>query len=302
MKTLFVINSLEGGGAERALVRLVDAMASCSWFSEKEIHLVLLDKKPIEQEIPSEVVVHQLDSKGGFISSLKGLGRKVEEIKPEVMVSYLTRSNIASSLLSKFYSVPLIISERVNTSSHFIGGAAFLYKAMVKYLYPFANKIVAVSDGVKSDLVDNFGIDPEKVVVINNGYSKLELEKSASDSESIEMPKNSYAVAVGRLVPNKNMRLLIQAHAEGNYDFDLLILGDGPDRDELEAYARALNDLRNGQVYFKGFVRNPYPYIKGALFYVSSSNAEGFPNALVESMVLGKAVLSTNCPWVLLKY
>ena len=102
-----------------------------------------------------------------------------------------------------------------------------------------------------------------------------------------------YVISVGRLVKNKNFSLLINAYAKANISEDLVILGVGDEELLLKELA---NELGVGnKVHFLGFKSNPYPYVKSAEYFISTSNAEGFPNAIVEAMCLEKAVVATNC-------
>ena len=103
-----------------------------------------------------------------------------------------------------------------------------------------------------------------------------------------------YAVTMGRLVPNKNFAMLIEAFARAGIAGKLLILGDGPERDALTRKLEALG--LTGRVMMPGFSDNPFPTLARADFYVSPSNAEGFPNSLLEAMSVGLPVVSTNCP------
>ena len=90
-----------------------------------------------------------------------------------------------------------------------------------------------------------------------------------------------YAVTMGRLVPNKNFGMLIEAFARSRIAGKLLILGDGPERDALTRQVEALGLA--GRVVMPGFSANPFPTLARADFYVSPSNAEGFPNSLLEA-------------------
>jgi N-acetylgalactosamine-N,N'-diacetylbacillosaminyl-diphospho-undecaprenol 4-alpha-N-acetylgalactosaminyltransferase len=220
----------------------------------------------------------------------------VRTIEPDVVVSYLTRANLAAAFVCKLMSIPVIISERVNTTHHLTGRFAFIQKLMVRFCYPLADQIVAVSGGVKDDLIQNFNISSSKCSVIYNGYEYSEIEELSKQHAIAGVSRRPFAIALGRLVPNKNVSLLLQAWQLARPQCDLLILGDGPDRDALEKEVDAYNETSDYKIRFLGFSKNPYPYIARAQFYVSASNAEGFPNSLVEAMTLGLPVISTDCP------
>jgi N-acetylgalactosamine-N,N'-diacetylbacillosaminyl-diphospho-undecaprenol 4-alpha-N-acetylgalactosaminyltransferase len=87
--------------------------------------------------------------------------------------------------------------------------------------------------------------------------------------------------------------MLIDAFAQSDVEGDLVILGEGPERQALLRLAavRGIGD----RVHLPGYVDNPYACLKRAYAYVSASNAEGFPNALVEALVVGIPVAVTDC-------
>nr|WP_302473554.1 glycosyltransferase [Thalassolituus sp.] len=292
---MFVINSLEGGGAERALSRLLVALSGDAWAADKEIHLVLLDDYEVEQVIPASVKVTTLSAQGSLLKSVTGLASVIRAIKPDAVVSYLTRANLAASVVCKLMRIPVIISERVNTTHHLTGRFAFIQKLMVRLLYPLPNRVVAVSGGVKEDLVQNFNVSASKCSVVYNGYDQSELNELSQESVA-SISDRPFAIAIGRLVPNKNVTMLLRAWRLAQPQCDLLILGEGPDRDMLQQEVDAYNEISDYKIRLVGFCKNPYPYIAMAQFYVSASNAEGFPNSLVEAMTLGLPVISTDCP------
>ncbi len=294
-RILFVINSLEGGGAERALSRLLVALSGDAWAADKEIHLVLLDDYEVEQVIPASVKVTTLSAQGSLLKSVTGLASVIRAIKPDAVVSYLTRANLAASVVCKLMRIPVIISERVNTTHHLTGRFAFIQKLMVRLLYPLSNRVVAVSGGVKEDLVQNFSVNERKCSVVYNGYDQSELNELSQESVA-SISDRPFAIAIGRLVPNKNVTMLLRAWRLAQPQCDLLILGEGPDRDMLQQEVDAYNEISDYKIRLEGFCKNPYPYIAKAQFYVSASNAEGFPNSLVEAMTLGVPVISTDCP------
>jgi len=291
-RVLFVINSLAGGGAERVLLELIGA--SRRFVKDYDISLALLDDEKREYAAPEWLKIHQLDSRGGLIRSAIELHRLLRTLRPDVVLSFLTRANFASVAGARMLGHRAIISERVNTSGHFSRGpSAAVSKLLVRLIYPSADKVIAVSEGIAQDLVANFGVPTEKILTIPN---PVNMNKIIAASREICERKFEYpfAVAVSRLTKTKNVMLLVEALAASGLALPLVILGQGP---EYETIQRRINALGlNQQVHMLGFVTNPYPIIASATCYLSGSNAEGFPNGLVEALALGRSVVATNCP------
>ncbi|MEI8649090.1 glycosyltransferase [Paraglaciecola sp. Hal342] len=258
-----------------------------------KFHLILLDALPEEQQCPNYVEKVTLDANGKLISSYRQLSHWVKMNKPDLLVSFLTRSNLISTLIGNRQNIPSIISERVNTSSHFATArTGFISKFMIRMIYPEATSVVPVSQGVMQDLVDNYSVPKEKCTVMYNAYDQNTLfEKSQAPTN--DLPKKPYLIGIGRLVPNKNFSLLIKAFAKSTSSRDLVILGQGPELTGLKTLAKELGI--ETKVHLLGFRENPYPYLANADYLVSASNAEGFPNGIAEAMCLGKPVVATNC-------
>ncbi|MBU3019319.1 glycosyltransferase [Paraglaciecola agarilytica] len=289
----FVINSLEGGGAERVICNLLRTMQNNFTANGCKVYLILLDALPEEQQCPNYVEKVTLDANGKLISSYRQLSHWVKMNKPDLLVSFLTRSNLISTLIGNRQNIPSIISERVNTSSHFATArTGFISKFMIRMIYPEATSVVPVSQGVMQDLVDNYSVPKEKCTVMYNAYDQNTLfEKSQAPTN--DLPKKPYLIGIGRLVPNKNFSLLIKAFAKSTSSRDLVILGQGPELTGLKTLAKELGI--ETKVHLLGFRENPYPYLANADYLVSASNAEGFPNGIAEAMCLGKPVVATNC-------
>ena len=289
----FIINSLEGGGAERVMCKLLSIMEKDFAALNLDVHLILLDDLPQAHCPPSYVRKHVLDTKGSLHNGYSALKTVLRAIKPTLCVSFLTRSNLLNVATSKKLGHRTIISERVNTSSHLSGGIKdIISKCLVRMTYPSAHAVIAVSEGVKADLVDNFGVPENRISTIYNPYNVKTITTMASEQVD-DLPANPYVIATGRLVKNKNFSLLLESLAASQLTHDLVILGQGEEREALEDKAQALGIAH--RVHFLGFKNNPYPYLFHSDFFVSTSNAEGFPNAIAEAMCLGKAVIATNC-------
>jgi N-acetylgalactosamine-N,N'-diacetylbacillosaminyl-diphospho-undecaprenol 4-alpha-N-acetylgalactosaminyltransferase len=288
---LFVINSLAGGGAERVLTTILGA--SAPWRDRYDVHLALLDDEPRAYAVPDWITVTQLDARHRLGASIAQLRRLVGRLNPDTALAFLTRANVATAVAMAGRGRPWLISERVNTSAHLGNGAgAIAARAMVRFAYPRARHVIAVSDGVADDLVQNFGVARDRVSAIANPVDHDAIAAQAAAPSPLAID-GDYVVAAGRLVPNKNFALLIDAFAASGLPHRLVIMGEGPERASLEAQIAA-NGL-TGRVMLPGFVANPYAVLARARLFAMPSNAEGFPNGLVEAMACGLPVVATNC-------
>jgi glycosyltransferase involved in cell wall biosynthesis len=292
-KIAFVINSLAGGGAEKQVSRMLDCYINSDWSKSYEVDLILLDIEEEKQKIPEGVRKITIDSKGSLFQSTVALLQQVKHSEYAMLISFLTRSNCAAIVVGRLLKIPVVISERVNTTAHLGKGfSASVNKAIVRLLYPWASHICCVSSGVREELLANYSVVPKKASVIYNGYNYTELNNLAL--ESVRTKAQDYICAVGRLVENKNFSLLLKAYQQSGVDLPLLIAGDGPLKESLKNEIVSLG--LSEKVTLLGYVSNPYPIIRNSKFLVASSNAEGFPNVIAESLVLGVAVVATDCP------
>ena len=288
-RILFLINSLEGGGAERVMCTLL--RHSELYRDEFDMTLALLDNEERANMPPVWLDVRQLDCAKSNLKSLLGVRKLIHELQPDVTVSFLTRANVVSVINARG---PCIISERANTSAHFprtFGG--FVSETAVRATYPFAARVIAVSEGVAQALRDHFGVRESRIVAIPNPVDIAAINAFAHERPALEIG-GPFIIAVGRLIAPKNFAMLIRAFANSGIDGKLVIAGEGAERPNLQQTAEACGV--SDRVLLPGFVSNPYALMARARAFVLSSNVEGFPNALVEAMAAGVPVIATNCP------
>lgn len=294
-----LIPSLRNGGAERVLSNMSVAMDD----SIKQ-HIIVWDGEGIDYEYKGELIDINVKNSDNLISNVKVLYDRVKKVKKlkkekkiDTTISFLEGPNIVN-ILSKAND-KVIISVHNFQSKEREGLYGFIFKTLIKLLYNKADKIVTVSKLIKQDLVQNFGIKEEKIEVIYNPYdmekiAKLSLEEI--DDEHKEIFEHPVVINAGRLTAQKGQDNLIKSFKEVKKEVanaKLVILGQGELEEELKNLAVELGLEKD--VYFLGFQRNPFKYIQRADVFALSSNFEGFPMCLAESMACKTAVVSTDC-------
>lgn len=294
-RLLFVINSLEGGGAERVFSVLVNHIQP--YLNRVEIDVLLLDDKRQRYEITAPVGFFCLQSDGSLWQSALRFKYFLDVRRPDLVISFLTRANYLAAAFSRLYGYRCIISERSDTSGRLGGGiAGWCKKRLVRSLYPQAHSVIAVSEGIKHSLATDYGVTDAAISVIHNPCDLPHVHQLAQQRSA--MTQNSFLrdgciLASGRLVDSKRFDLLIRAYAQGNFTVPLVILGEGPRLKDLEQLASQLGVAE--RVLFAGFLSNPYAVMARATVYVLCSELEGFPNSLLEAMGMGLPVIATNC-------
>lgn len=163
--------------------------------------------------------------------------------------------------------------------------------------YSKYDKVVCVSKDVKKSFDEIYGLYAESVVLYNI-IDEDEILKKAS-AEAVKWnckPGQKKLLAVGRLTEQKNFEYLIHTCGklrDSGYQFQLKILGEGPERANLDQQIKRLH--LEDQVELKGFTSNPYPWMKAADMIVCSSRYEGISTVAQEALILGKPVITTPC-------
>lgn len=298
-KILFVIGSL-AGGVGRVIIYLLRYLDR----SRFELCLIVLDSKNDYKElVPGDVKVISLDKKGrfDFFRLILSFSRIIKKEKPFAIIAFSTYINYLS-VLAKMLSrskIPLFLSERNNLlislkNDRFM----FIKKIIIRNLYPKSNAIIALSDGIRKDLIANFSINKENCNVIYNGTDLDNIQ--ILSKEPVNHPwfneNIPVIIACGRLTKQKNYPMLLKAMKiiKKNQSAQLLILGEGEERSKLELLAREFGILDS--VDFLGFQKNPFKFMSKSTLFVLSSLWEGFGNVIVEAMACGVPIISTNCP------
>ena len=168
----------------------------------------------------------------------------------------------------------------------------FRYKHRLKKFYKNKSSI-CVSDGVRQDLIQNFEVPQNLCRTIYNPFNFKMIREQADQNPELCLP-TEYIINVGRLSRQKRQDILIEAFARSEISGSLVIVGKGEMDEELKSQACRLGV--QDRVVFIGFIKNPYPVIKNARCMVLSSDFEGLPTVLIESLICSVPIISTDCP------
>jgi glycosyltransferase involved in cell wall biosynthesis len=298
-KIVIFINSLGGGGAEGVCATIANSLFERKW----RVTLLLLHlhgtvrQKEINPAIEC-AVLNKRHARSSFFALLHWLLIH----KPEKILVFNYQLAVLLVIIRLFSRMQFrIISRNINTlSEKKRNEKSFWHKhiagSIVTVLYKHVDLIIAQSQGMKEDLVANYGIANSDIVVINNPISK-KIEYFLSQNKLPLKADDNYIICAGALEPKKAVNYAIEAFARiaGNYpQLRLKILGQG----SLETQLKQLVANKNiaDKVDFEGYREDIIPYYFHARLTILTSLFEGFPNVLIESIALGTPVVSFDCP------
>ena len=298
-KIALFVGSLEGGGAERAMLDIGRGLAQRGY----RVDLVLMRATgPYLADVPDSLRVVVLDT-DKLMATLPALMNYLRRRRPSLLLSTLTTCNTAA-LLARVQlrrDLPVIVRLAAHFSMDYatspLRGRISL--VLERALWRFADAVVANSCAVADDLRRIAPSISPRVRVIRNPVVWPNLPARAA--EPVENPwlrtgQVPVVLAAGSLHPNKDHATLLKAFAlvVGERTARLVIMGEGTERDRLLALARELGIA--GKVELPGFQHNPFAWMARARVFVLSSIVEGAPNVLVQALACGTTVVSTDSP------
>ena len=294
----FFIRAMDGGGAQRDMILLANAVAARG--RSVEI-LTLIPEGPLRALVSRDVTLVEVAG-GQLRTAWAGLRRALARRRPLAIVSAEAASNLLT--LAATWSLPRDSRPRVvlrEVSSPSVSQRLDPYRqtrwayGALRRLYRHADAVVALTEGARRDLAENFSVPPRKLVLMTSNAVIEEQQAGTRIDDEARVP--GLVVAVGRLSPEKDQATLIRAFAALPRDTQarLEIYGTGPLQPELDRLVADLG-LRD-RVSLMGFVLDPFPVFRRAALLVSASRYEGFGNVIVEALSCGTPVVSTDCPY-----
>jgi glycosyltransferase involved in cell wall biosynthesis len=329
---LFVNNALNGTGGPRVILNLADALIN----SGHKVYIIVDRVDNINFEISPEISLYKWNclsikkvcniNKGGEKSRNENLIIKKISIPSVFKKIIRTLRDIKYSLLSPIYAYTLskfVDFNNVNVianSNIYIGVERhfFCSKLIENYLVSYHNSpievfsrkdyfdffkkenilrkinYVCVSNSIKDELNSlYFDVNLSKVIYNAFDFSCIDKLSKATKCNL----KKPYILSISTLSERKRVDRVIHAYAlmkEKRELFDLVILGGGHLENELRMLCKKLKI--EDKVKFLGFQYNPYVYLLNSSALVLASDSEGLPTVIIEALILGTPVISTDCP------
>lgn len=288
-KIAFFLPSFNVGGIERIMINYANTLTS----SEDVYIIVCTEVGNLKSTVSNEVRIINL----GNIRLRNSYFKLRNLLKYKKFDSIITGGDMPNIILicaAYHLSVKpkIIISQHnfFNIEQKRAGLWAGFSEYMMRWIYPKADGVIAVSNGIREYLINKIKINPSKVQVI---YNAINADNILSRSqEDVEDLPNNYIVYIGRLSIVKNLSLLLEAFDYAKLgDTKLLIIGDGDQRKNLE---KQVNNMHKSKlVKFIGEKSNPYPYLKHAKVLALASFSESFSLAVLEAITLNINVVTT---------
>jgi glycosyltransferase involved in cell wall biosynthesis len=292
--------TLEGGGAERVLLNL--AAGFCTRGIRTDLVLGV-GGGSLLPHLPAAVRLIQFRA-SRVAYSLYPLAEYLRRERPTALLAGLDHANLVAMAARRLAGgrTRTVITvhctfQRPESEPPGLKDQAIPW--LLGRLHHWADEVVAVSKGVADDLSRATGMPRERIAVIYNPVVTPTLIEQASRAPGhpwFEDPDHPVVIGVGRLVSQKNFRLLIDAFAKvkrARPSTRLVILGEGDERNMLEEHIQRLGLQQS--ISLPGFIENPYACMARAGVFVLSSDFAGLPTALIESLAVGTPVVSTDC-------
>ena len=282
--------SIEGGGVEKNFFIVSNYLVNFNYVS------VITISKKYKRKFDKKIKfltynLNLLDKLSRRLKYFFALILLIKEIiSNKKILVFCFQANIYTILICKLFNTKIIIR---SNSAPFGWSKNFLKKKIFKIVLNLADKIMVNSYDFKKDLKNEFKVNS---ICIYNPLNQEEIIKLSNKKINNIYKKNCLKIInVGRFVDQKNQLTLLKALnlIKNKVNFQAILIGRGILKNKLKNYIKE-NKL-NGLIKLINFKKNPFPYIKQADLFVLSSSFEGLPNVLLESLVLNKFIISTNC-------
>jgi len=306
------------GGAERSFARLTQLLST-----HYTVYAVVFNEE-IKQVYPITAQLISLDvpSKKTFFGKLYNVVKRTSRLRAlkhdldiDVCISFLEGADYINALSKGRDRTILSIRGSKRHDKNISGFSGWIRKRiLLPTVFKKADAVIAVSQGLQQELVEDYKIEPKRAGTIYNYYNLPEMQRHAAsevDENLSELLKaNRCIVTVGRLSPEKGFQQLLEVFdriSKKETNLKLIFIGEGEFDLSLkkicENRSLAWQDYQKNiafdsskDVFFLGYQPEPLSIISKSFLFVLPSLTEGFPNALIEAMAAGVPVVAADCP------
>ena len=316
-RVLFLINSLYGGGAEKVLQTILNNLD----LSRYEVTLCSVVRDQLNEQYPKGIHYSYVynSTRGRKTSRIGNVLIKIENklklflyqhASPALFYSLFVRGQYDTVIaFIEGYATRIVSGAKdschkiawvhIDMSRNHWSSVAYKSYEEEKQSYQKYDSIVCVSENVKESMLKVYGELNCLMVLYNPIDDQLIREQSTAADPVFRHRRRIKLISIGRLVEQKGYdRLLpIAKHLlEKGYQFDLIIIGEGPELRNLQSYIDSHN--MSDYVHLLGYLENPYPDLLESDLFICSSRSEGYSTVLTEAMILGVPVITTRCAGV----
>ncbi|MFD1609366.1 glycosyltransferase [Oceanobacillus luteolus] len=294
-RILFFIYQMGAGGAARTLLNILNNLDRTKFIPT----LVTLNYDGnYEKDLNPDIKFIKLKTKR-LRSAIFPLAKIIRQEKVDIVFSTIPNYNTIA-ILARLFSFTR--AKNIVREAAFLGGTPSANRKLRVYglLYTFSSKVIALSHGVKNNVVSRYKVEADKIEVIYNPVDVKQIQKSIDtgklkqNHESIFTGEEKVIISAGRLVDDKDQQTLIKAFTKVREQIPakLVILGEGELEAKLKTLAANLNIADD--VHFLGFQENPYIYFAKSDVFVLTSKREGFGHVLAEALATKTPIVSTK--------
>lgn len=306
-KILFVVGSLQIGGAETVMVDIINNI-----YNEYDITVLLIEKRgELLEKLTSNIKLKYLTKGDNYCNN--AVERIYNKIKRSLIYRVFGKNKwYIKKIYNKF------LKEKYDTEIGFLVGLpteivrrspnkdsqklTWIHASVEKedertynkylFIYKYFDKVIGVSEACIKTFENTFPESKGKIELIHNFIDVSKINKLSKDKMDINYNKKKINIlSVGRIVDEKGYDRIINIAKKYEKQIDFYIVGTG----ELkEKFQKEIDESKIKNVYFLGLKKNPYPYIKNADAFLLSSRSEAYPTVVLEAMILKKFIIATN--------
>lgn len=312
-----LIDTLTGGGAERIVLNFAEGLSARG----EDVHVILVMNLQIYQVKPGNFNIHWISedgmlSKSRWLNKIR-LARRLKKLVREIesdgkSFDFFTSNAEDMDRLSRMAGLQNVYiryrNSMVKRIENKVGNKTGFKRRIrqVRWRRKFVNiysgrNIVTVSKALQDEIVNQVGVKPKSITTIYNPFDFDTLRQRAGEAiHHLDFPDDPYIIYAAKFENRKRQDVLLKAFAQAHIKHKLVLIGDAytdSDKQWRQDMFELINDLGiTNRVVMPGFQQNPYPWIKRADLFAMSSDTEGLPTVLIESLIIGTRVVSTNCP------